>query len=99
MEVKEAQVAKLSKKLPNLDPGKQMVYLSCTTAQTCQKCGYISPDFNNLISGISHLIVSAMQNKLEMHFRYFDQGQIFLLKCQFFLKQSGHENYGHDHTR
>ena len=69
--VKEAQVAKLCKKLPNLDPGKQMVYLSCTTAQTCQKFGYITPDFNNLIAGISHLIVSAMQNKLEMHFRYF----------------------------
>ena len=81
-EVKEAQVAKLSKKLPNLDPGKQMVYLSCTTAQTCQKFGYITPDFSNLIAGISHLIVSAMQNKLEMHFRYFNpksgQDQIFL---------------------
>ena len=71
-EVREAQVTKLSKKLPNLDPGKQMVYLSCTTAQTCQKFGYITPDFNNLIAGISHLIVSAMQNKMEMHFRYFN---------------------------
>ena len=68
--VKKAQVAKLFKKLPNLDPGKQMIYLSCKTAQTCQKYGYITPDFNNLIAGIGHLIVSAMQNKLEMHFRY-----------------------------
>ena len=68
--VKEAQVAKLFMKLPNLDPGKQMIYLSCKTAQTCQKYGYITPDFNNLIAGIGHLIVSAMQNKLEMHFRY-----------------------------
>ena len=67
--VKKAQVAKLFKKLPNLDPGKQMIYLSCKTAQTCQKYGYITPDFNNLIAGIGHLIVSAMQNKLEMHFR------------------------------
>ena len=82
-EVKEAQVAKLSKKLPNLDPGKQMVYLSCKTAQTCQKFGYITPDFNNLIAGISHLIVSAMQNKLEMHFRYFNakSGQDQILLC------------------
>ena len=68
--VKEAQVAKLFMKLPNLDPRKQMIYLSCKTAQTCQKYGYITPDFNNLIAGIGHLIVSAMQNKLEMHFRY-----------------------------
>ena len=68
--VKKAQVAKLFKKLPNLDPGKQMIYLSCKTAQTCQKYGYITPDFNNLIAGIGHLIVSAMQKQLEMHFRY-----------------------------
>ena len=68
--VKEEQVEKLSKKLPNLDPGKQMIYLSCKTAQTCQKYGYITPDFNNLIAGIGHLIVSAMQKQLEMHFRY-----------------------------
>ena len=68
--VKEAQVAKLFMKLPNLDPGKQMIYLSCKTAQTCQKYGYITPDFNNLIAGIGHLIVSAMQKQLEMHFRY-----------------------------
>ena len=72
-EVKEAQVKKLFKKLPNLDRRKQMVYLSCTTAQTCQKYGYITQDFNNLIAGISHLIVSAMQNKLEMHFRYLNK--------------------------
>ena len=71
-EVEEALVAKLFKKFPNLDPGKQMIYLSCTTAKTCQKFGYITPDFNNLIAGISHLIVSAMQNKLEMHVRYFN---------------------------
>ena len=68
--VKEEQVAKLFKKLPNLDRGKQMIYLSCKTAQTCQKYGYITPDFNNLIAGIGHLIVSAMQKQLEMHFRY-----------------------------
>ena len=68
--VKEEQVEKLSKKLPNLDPGKQMIYLSCKTAQTCQKYGYITSDFNNLIAGIGHLIVSAMQKQLEMHFRY-----------------------------
>ena len=68
--VKEEQVAKLFKKLPNLDPGKQMIYLSCKTAQTCQKYGYITPDFNNLIAGIGHLIVSAIQKQLEMHFRY-----------------------------
>ena len=68
--VKVEQVAKLFKKLPNLDPGKQMIYLSCKTAQTCQKYGYITPDFNNLIAGIGHLIVSAMQKQLEMHFRY-----------------------------
>ena len=49
-----------------------MIYLSCTTAKTCQKFGYITPDFNNLIAGISHLIVSAMQNKLETHVRYFN---------------------------
>ena len=68
--VKVEQVAQLFKKLPNLDPGKQMIYLSCKTAQTCQKYGYITPDFNNLIAGIGHLIVSAMQKQLEMHFRY-----------------------------
>ena len=69
-DVKEAQIAKLSKKLPNLDPEKQMVYLSCTAAQTCQRYGYITGDLDSLIAGIGNLLVSTMQNKLEMNYRY-----------------------------
>ena len=50
-EVKKEQIAKLSKKLVKLDPKSQIVYLSCTTAQKVQSYGYITEDFNQLITG------------------------------------------------
>ena len=69
-EVKKEQIAKLEKRLINLDPKSQIVYLSCTTAQKVQTYGYVTEDFSNLITGISNLLVSSMQNNLQMHYRY-----------------------------
>ena len=69
-EVKKDQIAKLSKKLVNLDPKSQVVYLSCTTSQKAQSYGYVTEDFNHLITGINKLLVSSMQNNLQMYYRY-----------------------------
>ena len=71
--VKEAQIRLLSQKGFNLDPNTQMVHFSCKTAQTCQRFGYITRDFNDLVTGVSNLLVTSMQNKLEMHFRYVEK--------------------------
>lgn len=68
-EVKQAQIEKLSKKLRNLNPKSQIVYLSCKTAQLAQTFGVITRDFNDLIAGISNLVVSSMKNSLEKYFR------------------------------
>ena len=68
-EVKKEQITKLSKKLVKLDPKSQIVYLSCTTAQKAQSYGYITEDFNQLITGISNLLVSSMQSNLQIYFR------------------------------
>jgi len=68
-EVKQAQIEKLSKKLRNLNPKSQIVYLSCKTAQLAQTYGVITRDFNDLITGISNLVVSSMKNSLEKYFR------------------------------
>lgn len=68
--VKEAQIRLLSQKGFNLDTNAQMVHFSCKTAQTCQRFGYTTRDFNDLVTGVSNLLVTSMQNKLEMHFRY-----------------------------
>ena len=73
-DVKKEQIAKLSKKLVNLDPKSQVVYLSCTTSQKAQSYGYITEDFNHLITGISNLLVSSMQNNLQMYFKYVKMG-------------------------
>ena len=68
-EVRKAQIEKLSKKLPNLNPKSQIVYLSCKTAQLAQTYGVITGDFNNLIAGISNLVVSSMENNLQKYCR------------------------------
>ena len=68
-EVKKAPIEKLSKKLLNLNPKSQIVYLSCKTAQLAQTYGVITGEFNDLIAGISNLVVSSMKNNLQKYFR------------------------------
>ena len=68
-EVKKAQIERLTKRLPNLNPKSQIVYLSCTTAQLAQTYDVITGDFNQLITGISNLVVSSMQYNLLMYTR------------------------------
>ena len=68
-EVKKAQIEKLSKKLPNLNPKSQIVHLSCETAQFAQTYGVITRDFDDLIAGISNLVVSSMMSNLEKYYR------------------------------
>lgn len=73
--VKEAQIKRLSKKVFNLDPNAQMVHLSCKIAQVCQtQLDHVTEGFHDLTTGICNLLVSSMQNKLEMHYRYVDKG-------------------------
>lgn len=68
--VKKAQIEQLTRKLGNLNPKSQIVYLSCEIAQMAQTYGVITDDFNDLITGISNLVVSSMQNNLKMYSRY-----------------------------
>ena len=68
-QVKQDQIKKLTKRLHNLDPKSQIVYFSCTTAQLAQTYGVITGDFNQLITGISNLVVSSMQYNLLMYIR------------------------------
>lgn len=68
-EVKSEQIEKLTKKLGSFDPKSQIVYLSCKKAQKAQEYGVITGDFDDLISGISNLIVSSMQNNLQIYTR------------------------------
>ena len=68
-EVKKAQIEQLSKKLRNLKPKSQIVYLSCKTAQLAQTYGVITGDFDELIAGISNLVVSSMKNNLQKYCR------------------------------
>ena len=68
-EVKKAQIKNLMKRLGNLDPTSQIVHLSCKTAQLAQTYGVITEDFNDVITGISNLVVSSMQNNLLMYYR------------------------------
>ena len=68
-EVKKAQIEKLTKKLGNLDPKSQIVYLSCKTAQLAQTYGVITGEFNDLITGISNLVLSSMKNNLQKYCR------------------------------
>lgn len=73
--MKEAQIKRLSKKVFNLDPNAQMVHLSCKIAQVCQtQLDHVTEGFHDLTTGICNLLVSSMQNKLEMHYRYVDKG-------------------------
>ena len=67
-EVKQGQIEKLSQLL-NLNPNSQIVYLSCTTAQLAQTYGVVTEDFNDLIAGISNLVVSSMKNNLQKYCR------------------------------
>ena len=67
--VKKEQIKKLTKKLPDLDEQSQIIYLSCETAQLAQKYGLITDDFDQLLSGISNLVVSSMQSSLQMYSR------------------------------
>ena len=74
--VKEEQIKLLSKKVFNLDPNAQMVHLSCKIAYVCQtRLGYVTEGFHDLTTGICNLLVSSMQNKLEMHYRYVNKGR------------------------
>ena len=68
-EVKSEQIKRLTKKLGSLDPHLQIVYLSCKGAQVAQEYGVIRSDFDDLISGISSLLVSSMQNNLDIYTR------------------------------
>ena len=68
-EVKRAQIEKLSKKVPNLNPRSQIVHLSCKTAELAQTYGVITGDFDDLIAGISNLIISSMRNNLQKYCR------------------------------
>ena len=68
-EVKKEQIEKLTKRLFNLNPKSQIVYLSCTTAQLAQSYGVVTGDFNELITGLSNLVLSSMQNNLLMYTR------------------------------
>jgi len=68
-EVKKTQIAKLTKKLKDLDEQSQIIYLSCQRAQFAQKYGVITEDFDQLLNGISNLAVSSMQSSLQIYSR------------------------------
>ena len=68
-EVKLEQIKRLTKKLGGLDPHLQVVYLSFKDAQLAQEYGVIRSDFDDLIRGISNLLVSSMQNNLDIYTR------------------------------
>ena len=67
-DVKRKQIEKLTKKMGVLDQS-QIVYLSCQRAQLAQTYGVITEDFDQLLSGISNLVVSSMQNSLQLYTR------------------------------
>ena len=68
-EVKRQQIEKLTKKLGELNQESQIVYLSCQRAQHAQEYGVITEDFDQLLSGISNLVLSSMQNNLQIYYR------------------------------
>lgn len=68
-EVKKTQIEKLTKKLKDLDEQSQIIYLSCQRAQLAQTYGVITEDFDQLLSGISSLVVSSMQSSLQIYSR------------------------------
>ena len=68
-EIKLEQIKRLTKKLGSFDPHLQIVYLSCKKAQMAQEYGVIRSDFDDLIRGISSLLVSSMQNNLDIYTR------------------------------
>ena len=68
-EVKKKQIENLTKKLKDLDEKKQIIYLSCQRAQLAQKYGVITDDFDQLLSGISNLVVLSMQSSLQIYSR------------------------------
>ena len=67
-DVKRKQIEKLTKKMGELDQS-QIVYLSCQRAQLAQTYGVITEDFDQLLSGISNLVVSSMQISLQIYTR------------------------------
>ena len=69
VEVQSEQIEKLTKKLGSFDPKSQIVYLSCKRAQKAQEYGVITEDFDDLINGISNLIVSSMNANLQIYTR------------------------------
>ena len=68
-EVKSEQIKRLTKKLGGIDPHLQIVYLSCKDAQMAQEYGVVRSDFDDLIRGINNLLVSSMQNNLDIYTR------------------------------
>ena len=67
--VKKTQIEKLTEKFGDLDQESQIVYLSCKKAQLAQEYGVITEDFDQLLSGISNLVVSYMQSSLQIYYR------------------------------
>lgn len=68
-EVKLEQIEKLTKRLDSFDPKSQIVYLSCKKAQKAQEFNVITGDFDDLINGISNLIVSSINSNLQIYTR------------------------------
>lgn len=69
-QVKQMQIEKLTERLGDLNPEKQIFYLSCNRAQCAQKYGVITEEFDKLLDGISNLVVSYMQSSLQIYFRW-----------------------------
>lgn len=68
-QVKQKQLETLTERFGDLDPGKQIFYLSCNKAQSAQAYGVITEEFDKLLDGISNLVVSYMQSSLQIYSR------------------------------
>ncbi|XP_022802300.1 uncharacterized protein LOC111339838 [Stylophora pistillata] len=71
-QVKQKQLETLTERFGDLDPGKQIFYLSCNKAQSAQAYGVITEEFDKLLDGISNLVVSYMQNSLQIYSRWLE---------------------------
>ncbi|XP_022806969.1 uncharacterized protein LOC111344030 [Stylophora pistillata] len=71
-QVKQKQIEKLTERFGDLNPEKQIFYLSCIRAQRALKYGVITEEFDKLLDGISSLVVSYMQSSLQIYFRWLE---------------------------